>query len=133
MLAPLFAQRVISRSNRVAVDLIIPLPLSRERLRERGFNQGLEIARHVSRATGVSLNPHICRRVRECMPQAALPWDECAKNIRGAFACESTLRGMRVAVIDDVLASGATLNEIARTLKRAGATAVHGWVVARTL
>jgi len=133
VLAPLFAQMLLPCVDSATVDLIIPLPLSRERLRERGFNQALEIARHVGRTTGISVNPHACRRVRDCAPQAALPWDERAKNIRGAFACASDVTGMRVAVVDDVLTTGATLNEIAKTLKRAGAVAVEGWVLARTL
>jgi ComF family protein len=133
VLAPLFAQMIVACHSRTAVDVILPLPLSRERLRERGFNQTLEIARHVSQTSGIALNAHACRRIRDSAPQAMLPWDERAKNIRGAFACEKDLAGMRVAVIDDVLTTGATLNEIAKTLKRAGAASVEGWVVARTL
>ena len=66
-------------------------------------------------------------------PQAALPWQERAKNVRRAFVCDDVLAGMRVAVVDDVLTTGATLNELARVLRKAGAAAVVGWVVARTL
>jgi len=131
-LAPLLAQTLATRTADT-IDLLVPLPLSRERLRERGFNQALEIARAISRATGVRLAPSICRRVRDSAPQAALPWNERRKNIRGAFACDADLTGQRVAVIDDVLTTGATLDEIAKTLKRAGAVEVQGWVVARTL
>jgi ComF family protein len=131
-LAPLLAQKLATKTDDAA-DLLVPLPLSKERLRERGFNQALEIARAVNRATGVRLAPSICRRVRDSTPQAALPWNERRKNIRGAFACDADLTGKRVAVIDDVLTTGATLDEIAKTLKRAGAVEVQGWVVARTL
>ena len=115
------------------VDLIIPMPLAPQRLRERGFNQALEVARIVSRATGIALAVDACRRVRDGAPQAALPWQERAKNIRGAFVCDADLSGRRVAVIDDVLTTGATLNELARNLRKAGAVEIHGWVVARTL
>ena len=115
------------------VDRIIPLPLTPARLRERGFNQAQEIARVVSRATGIALASDACRRVRDSAPQATLPWKERAKNIRGAFVCDADLTGMRVAVIDDVLTTGATLNELARNLRQAGAIEIHGWVVARTL
>jgi len=131
-LAPLLAQALVSRLTD-SVELIIPTPLDPARLRNRGFNQALELARVVSRLTGVPLAAHACRRVREGTPQAALPWRERTKNIRGAFVCDLDLRGKRVAVIDDVLTTGATLNELARNLRQAGAVEIHGWVVARTL
>jgi ComF family protein len=131
-LAQLFARALATRIAGAA-DLIIPMPLAPRRLRERGFNQALEIARIVSRATGIALATAACRRVRDSAPQATLPWKERAKNIRGAFVCDADLRGKRVAVIDDVLTTGATLNEIARNLRKAGAVEIQGWVVARTL
>lgn len=131
-LARLFAHALASRLAG-AVDLIIPMPLAPQRLRERGFNQALEIARGVSRATGIALATSACRRVRESAPQATLPWKDRAKNIRGAFVCDMDLTGQRVAVIDDVLTTGATLNELARNLRKAGAIEIRGWMVARTL
>ncbi|HUO44795.1 MAG TPA: ComF family protein [Burkholderiales bacterium] len=131
-LAPLLARTLQTTAGGTA-DLLVPLPLSRQRLHERGFNQALEIARAVSGATGIPLSANSCRRIRDSAPQAALPWSERRKNIRGAFACGADLTGKRIAVIDDVLTTGATLDEIAKTLKRAGAAEVHGWVIARTL
>jgi predicted amidophosphoribosyltransferase len=62
-----------------------------------------------------------------------LPWDQRQRNVRGAFRCRSLLAGASVAVVDDVMTTGATLDELARTLKRAGAARVVNWVVARTL
>ena len=115
------------------VDLIIPMPLARKRLRERGFNQARELARSVGRATGIPVAADICRKVVETQPQAALPWDERAKNVRAAFVCEADLRHRKVAVIDDVMTTGATLNELAKNLRRAGAAEVSGWIVARAL
>lgn len=131
-LASVLAQALAARLAGGA-DLVIPMPLAPARLRSRGFNQALEIARVVSRVTGVPLAAHACRRVRDSTPQAALPWKERAKNIRGAFVCDADLSGMRVAVIDDVMTTGATLNELARNLRQAGAIEIQGWVVARTL
>jgi ComF family protein len=113
-------------------DLIVPMPLSVQRLRERGFNQALELARVVSSALEVTLEARRCVRVRDTAPQAALPWQERRRNVRGAFQWQGQIVGARVAVIDDVLTTGATLEELARTLKRAGAREVWGWVVART-
>ena len=114
-------------------DLIIPMPLARKRLRERGFNQARELARSVGSLTGIPVAADICRKVIETQPQAALPWRERAKNVRSAFVCDADLTEKKVAVIDDVMTTGATLNELARNLKRAGATQVSGWVVARAL
>jgi ComF family protein len=118
---------------RTPVDLVIPMPLAPARLRTRGFNQALELARHVCRTTQTPLAATACRRVLDSAPQAMLPWRQRAKNIRGAFVCDANLAGLRVAVVDDVITTGATLNELARTLRRAGATEVHGWMAARTL
>jgi len=131
-LATLLAQALSARLAGNA-DLIIPMPLAPQRLLSRGFNQALEIARVVSRATGVPLAAKACRRVRDTAPQASLPWRERAQNIRGAFVCDADLRGKRVAVIDDVMTTGATLNELARNLRLAGALEIQGWMVARTL
>ncbi|MBX9810854.1 MAG: ComF family protein [Burkholderiales bacterium] len=114
-------------------DFIIPMPLSSQRLRERGFNQALEIARRVSGMTGIPVLSDACRKVTETRPQAALPWKEREKNVRGAFVCDADLDGRRIAVIDDVMTTGATLNELAKNLRRAGAAHISGWVVARTL
>ena len=113
-------------------DLVMPMPLAPRRLRERGFNQAMEIARLVGAEFGLGITANGCRRSRESAPQASLPWKERAANVRNAFACELDLEGKTVAVVDDVLTTGATLNELALTLKRRGAREVWGWVVART-
>jgi ComF family protein len=131
-LARVFAHALAGRITST-VDLIIPMPLAPLRLAERGFNQALEIARILSRETRIALAPAACRRVRESVPQATLPWQERARNIRGAFVCDKDLRGLRVAVVDDVLTTGATLNELARNLRKAGAVEIHGWMVARAV
>lgn len=114
-------------------DFIVPMPLHPARLRERGFNQALEIARGVSRKLGVALLPGICRRIKDTPSQTGLPWKEREKNIRNAFTCEADLRGKHVAMLDDVMTTGATLNELAKALRKSGAEHVSGWVVARTL
>ena len=76
---------------------------------------------------------HACRKLSDTAPQAALPWKERARNVRGTFVCDADLTGLRVAIVDDVMTSGATVNELARTMKAAGALHVSAWVVARTL
>jgi len=125
-LGKLLAERIAQRE---AIDLVIPVPLSAARLRGRGYNQALEIARHLPGKLDFSS----CVRERDATPQTELPWAERRRNVRGAFACRRSLEGARVAVVDDVMTTGATLDEMARTLKRAGAARVVNWVLARTL
>ncbi len=132
LLGGLLAQRV-ARDVAGDVDALVAMPLSNARLAERGFNQALEIARVISERTGIALLARACRKVTDTPAQASLPWDERARNVRRAFVCDADLEGMRVAVVDDVLTTGATLNELARVMRRAGAAEVRGWVVARTL
>jgi predicted amidophosphoribosyltransferase len=81
---------------------------------------------------GVTLEVQRCVRARDTPPQVSLPWDERKRNVRGAFQWRGAFEAARVAVVDDVMTTGATLEELARTLKRAGASEVVGWVVART-
>lgn len=129
-LARLLAERIGPGGR---MFFVVPVPISAERLRERGYNQALEIARHVARATGARLAPGLCERVRNTPAQTDLPWAERARNVRGAFRATQALEGAAIAVLDDVMTTGATLDEIAATLKRAGAAHVANWVVARTL
>jgi ComF family protein len=125
--------QTVAASTDERADLIIPMPLSARRLRERGFNQAVELARRVGRITGVTVASGMCRKIVDTQPQAALPWKARAQNVRGAFVCDADLQGKNVAVIDDVMTTGATLNELARNLRRAGAAHISGWVVARAL
>jgi len=114
-------------------ELIVVPPLARARLRERGFNQALELAKVVSRSLAV---PHAARglvRLRETEPQPGLKRRERARNLRGAFRCDVPVAGLHVAIVDDVLTTGATAQELARVLKAAGAARVSVWAVARTL
>ena len=110
------------------VDCIVPVPLSSERLRERGYNQSVEIAR----AIGRPIELDVCIRTRHSAAQTELPLADRGRNVRGAFLCARPLDGKSVAVVDDVMTTGATLGEIAATLKAAGAGRVVNWVAART-
>lgn len=114
-------------------DFAIPLPLHPARLQLRGFNQSAEIARAACREIGLALDIASCRRVRPTPPQAELPLAQRAANVRGAFECRTDLSGRRILLIDDVMTSGATLDECARTLKLHGAAKVTVAVVARAL
>ncbi len=111
-----------------APDFVVPVPLAAARLRARGFNQALEIARRAAARPATGL----VERARDTPPQVDLPHAERARNVRGAFRCSVPLEGASVAVVDDVMTTGATLAELAATLKRAGAARVVNWVLART-
>ncbi len=114
-------------------DLIVPMPLHPKRLKERGYNQAGEIAKRLANRLDLPLALSACTRAKDAPPQASLPLKERRKNIRGAFECKADLSGKRIALIDDVMTTGASLNELAKTVKKAGAVEVRAWVVARTL
>lgn len=113
-------------------DTFIPMPLHPARLASRGFNQAVEIARHVARTLQRPMLAATALRLRDTPPQADLPLAHRRANLRGAFACPENIAGLSVAVIDDVMTTGTSLNELARVLKRAGAARVENWVAART-
>jgi ComF family protein len=113
-------------------DLVVAVPLAPQRLRERGFNQAQAIARVTARTLALPCADALMR-LRATAPQAALPWAARAANVRGTFACTRDVRGMHVALVDDVMTTGATLRAAALALCDAGATRVDVWVVARTL
>lgn len=116
--------------------LLCPVPLSRERLISRGFNQALEIGRPLSHQLGIPLQSDLLWRTKETLQQSSLHPDARYKNIQGAFAInpvwQSRIIGQHIAIIDDVMTTGTTLNEIAKTLKRHGAARVSNFVFART-
>lgn len=132
-LADWFGRQLGDALGEVEADCIVPLPLHPERLRERGFNQAAEIARAMAARLGLPVAIDTLHRRHATAPQAALPLDQRAANVRGAFECRSDLSGRRFLLVDDVMTSGATLDEAARTLKLHGAARVEVAVVARAL
>lgn len=130
--ADFFAARMLDAA-RPAGDIVVPVPLAPLRLRERGFNQALEIARPLARALHRPLDTASLVRVRETLPQSLLPWRARAGNMRHAFACRGDFSGREVIVVDDVMTSGATLDAIAHTLRAHGAVRVTNWVAARAV
>jgi ComF family protein len=119
-----------------APDWLLPVPLSSERLRDRGYNQSHELAKALARRRGLRCEPELLLRVRHNAAQASLKLDARAANVRGVFAVEplkaARLRGTSVALLDDVMTSGATLHELASVLLQAGVMSVQAWVIART-
>lgn len=114
-------------------DLLVPMPLHPQRLKERGFNQSLEIARRLSQGWGIPLVTAGVTRTRHNEPQASLPLAKRAANVRGIFTVNGDFEGKSILLVDDIMTSGASLNELAKTLKKAGANRVECLVAARTL
>lgn len=113
-------------------DFILPVPLHRSRLKTRGYNQALEIARPVGRRFGIPLRPKVCVRNRATEAQVDLDKGDRGKNIRGAFSVKKPVTGCRIVLLDDVVTTGNTVSELTRVLRQAGAARVDVWAVART-
>ena len=114
-----------------AIEAVVPVPLARERERERGFNQAELLARRVAWQLGLPARPRWLRRVRPTRPQSDLAASERRANVRGAFQASPGVSGRHVLVVDDVLTTGATLGECARALRDGGARRVGVLTVAR--
>ena len=133
-LLPLFSNALaeaVRAGGSAPPDLVIPLPLAPKRLAQRGFNQAALLGEHVSQMLATRFEVRGMLRVRETPPQTGLSRQARLKNVRGAFECIQRLDGKRVAVVDDVMTTGATLSEAAKALKKAGAAHVSAWVIAR--
>jgi ComF family protein len=113
-------------------DLILPVPLHRQRLRERGYNQALEIARPIGRHFELAVRPRLCRRVHATPAQTGLDRKTRRRNLRRAFRLTGDVAGQSIALLDDVVTTGSTVTELAKLLKRSGAIRVDVWAVART-
>lgn len=117
-------------------DVIMPMPLAARRLAARGFNQSALLGRALAERFNVRFAATGLVRVRDTRPQAGLKRVERQKNVKNAFTCnpgEQDLSGLHIALVDDVMTTGATMSEAARALKKAGASAVDAWAVARAL
>ena len=113
-------------------DLIMPVPLHWSRLFKRGYNQSLCIAQHLSNTLQIPIVKNNLRRHRRTESQQGLTRQQRQRNLTYAFVLKRPLAGETIALIDDVMTTGATAAEITRTLERAGAGAVHVWTLART-
>ena len=111
----------------------MPVPLHRKRLAERGYNQSLELLRPVQNTCGLTVDSNCCKRIRATDAQSSLPAKQRRINLRGAFSVTGEVKGKHILLADDVLTTGSTLNELAKTLKGAGAKQVDAFVIARTV
>lgn len=139
-LAPWFgravADAVLAHDGFELPNVLCPVPLGPGRLVERGFNQALEIARPLSRRLGIPLKAALAIRALDTAAQSGVAPAQRRDNIRNAFIVApdalAMVRGQHIGIVDDVMTSGATLHELARTFKRFGAARVSNFVFART-
>jgi ComF family protein len=113
-------------------QVLLPVPLHASRLRTRGYNQALEIARVVGRELFLPIDHASCIRSAATPPQAGLDERARHRNIRGAFLVPGLLPWRHVAILDDVVTTGSTVAELSRVLRKAGVRRIQVWAVART-
>ena len=136
-LAPALSERMlVARGEAPPPALLVPVPLSDTRLRERGYNQAWELTKRLGAALRCPVDATLLLRVKDTPHQLAFPPEQRAGNVRAAFAIEpkrrAELQGRSITLVDDVMTTGATVAEAARTLLQAGASEVSVWVIART-
>jgi ComF family protein len=116
-----------------SADAVIPVPLCRKNLLNRGFNQTADIAYHLSKKLKISLMLNSLHKMRETLPQTDVSGKERLKNLKGAFAAEDSVRGLNLFLLDDVITTGSTVSECSRELLKKGAKSVTVIAVARSM
>jgi len=133
-LSPFFAQLMADKlHDRLLPDLLIPIPLHPNRIRQRGYNQAFELAKALSTRLGIRTSNDYLIRTIDTQSQAAIPFKARKKNIQHAFKSVQTKVPSHIAIIDDVLTTGHTANAAAKQLRKAGATTIEIWTIARAI
>jgi ComF family protein len=131
-LGTLMAQDIVRRQLSLP-DILLPVPLHESRLKQRGYNQALELARPIAANLKIPLDVQSCRRLKATDEQVGLSAKSRKTNLKGAFAVKGNFQDMRVAIIDDVMTTGSTVHELSQQLINAGAKQVDVWVCARAV
>ena len=124
---------LLEPARRAPPECLIPIPLHRDRQRRRGFNQAREIALILARALPLPVDDQLVRRHKPTAQQFDLRPEHRARNVKDAFSLVETMSYKNIAIVDDVLTTGATANELARLLKAHGAEQVQVWCLARAV
>jgi ComF family protein len=135
ILGELLASKLISHYSESQrwPEVIIPVPLHNKRLRERGFNQSLEITRPIAKKLKIPTDFKSCYRTRNTQAQAQISFKERQKNLINAFAVKHNFRANHIAIVDDVMTTGSTVGELSETLRQHGVQIIDIWCCARTL
>lgn len=133
-LSGMFATQMAEQlKTRQLPQLLIPIPLHPRRLRDRGYNQSLELAKQLSKQLAIPVGHDVLTRIRDTLPQASLPFSERKNNMKQAFQINNTNIPSHIALIDDVLTTGHTANVAVKILRKAGVTTIEVWTIARTV
>ncbi len=127
----LMAMRLKQTRSSTLPDLILPVPIARKKLFLRGYNQSVELARRLSRSLDIELDIQCAKLARNPEEQIGQSAAQRRRNLRGAFRVDRDLSGLHVALLDDVMTTGATLDALARAARKAGARKVEAWALAR--
>lgn len=131
VLGELFSERLYSERRSRLPEVIVPVPLATGRYRTRGFNQAIELAETIAKSSGLEFQPDIVERTRETQEQAGLPRKQRRRNVRDAFKVIRRPQQSHIAILDDVVTTGSTVNELAKVLRRAGVETIEVWAIAR--
>lgn len=131
ILGELMAEKLKHRREKLP-QCIIPVPLSKKRLRERGFNQAIELAKPISKCLHIPTEINCCWRTRHTEAQAMLLAKHRHKNIKNAFVVKESLKAKHIAIVDDVVTTGHTIRELSRMLRKNGVTKIEIWCCAKT-
>ena len=131
LLAQVFIRTLKHRKNNLP-DCIIPVPLHKQRLQERGFNQALELARIIAKQLKIPFDYELCQRNKSTPFQSGLSAKQRKQNLKNAFAIPKSHNYKHVAIFDDVVTTGTTVNELAKQLKQSGVETIEIWAIART-
>ena len=133
-LTDIFADAMVDRLKQTPLpELLIPIPLHHRRLKERGYNQSLELAKSLSKKLAIPIGNTILIRSRDTAPQASLPYEQRKRNMRRAFKLNPSSLPKHIALIDDVLTTGHTANSAAKLLRHEGVSTIELWTIARTI
>ena len=133
--APVLAKTFLNGLKKRQTNLpecIIPIPLHKQRLKERGFNQALELARIISKQLKVPVDFSLCQRTKATPFQSGLSAKQRKQNLKNAFKVSNKHNYKHVAIFDDVVTTGTTVNELAKQLKQSGVEIIEVWAIART-
>lgn len=119
-------------SDLIQTECLLPVPMHQTRLRQRGFNQAAELTKYIAQEISVPYNLQLCQKVKATLPQAGLKANERQRNVKNTFKVKP-LKYKHVTLIDDLLTTGSTANELAKTLKNQGVERVDVWCCARAL
>lgn len=132
LLGRLFGAKLQQEYSHTKPEAIIPVPLHPLRLQERGFNQALELARPIAKILGVKIDYNYCKRIKYTEPQSNLSANKRINNTKKSFAVPKKAAYQHVAILDDVITTGSTMQELCKTIRKAGVKKIDVWCLAKT-